>query len=479
MWFASPATRFANARSLVPATAGLRRVLCLIATAWAVWVANDTYRAAGPAAAGQTDQIDGAPQGLTCRIATPHPPSFLSPASSPRADIRHYSGTIGSRAVTMMLRTIDRDLSGHYFYATIEQPIQLRGRLTDRGYTLTEFGDLREPSNSTGTFDISTTPSTDALHGTWRSPDGKRSPQVAFDSVPPTREHRILVTWERRSGNDRFEAWQRIADYSPVRNELIYLEQPNVVAAFDLSTMRRRHLFEAATETVTYSMPHGSLMTVGPPRVYDVVVSHAGDRVAFTAGPEPFRDIYVMGIDDARQTRLTDSLGDFMKEGKSFFHYGQPKFSPDDRMLLFQILHGPVPDNNDVAVISAAGGPVQALGEGYAERAYWSADGTRVCTYSDARTARKIVYEVPSGRATVGADSSWDNDRERLCRSIADAASIETCDVPEGNEAFGAGSRAVVLSQRWVTPDVVINTYELDQRGRPGYRIQVVQLNAR
>ena len=133
--------------------------------------------------------------------------------------------------------------------------------------------------------------------------------------------------------------------------------------------MRRRHLFEAATETVTYSMPHGSLMTVGPPRVYDVVVSHAGDRVAFTAGPDPFRDIYVMGIDDARQTRLTDSLGDFMKEGKSFFHYGQPKFSPDDRMLLFQILHGPVPDNNDVAVISAAGGPVQALGEGCAERA--------------------------------------------------------------------------------------------------------------
>ena len=79
----------------------------------------------------------------------------------------------------------------------------------------------------------------------------------------------------------------------------------------------------------------------------------------------------------------------------------------------------------------------------------------------------------------MGADSSWDNDRERLCRSIADASSIETCDVPEGNEAFGAGSRGVVLSQRWVTPDVVINTYELNQRGRPGYRIQVVQLNAR
>jgi len=102
--------------------------------------------------------------------------------------------------------------------------------------------------------------------------------------------------------------------------------------------------------------------------------------------------------------------------------------------------------------------PARTLGEGYAERAYRSADGTRVCTYSDSRTARKIVYDVPSGRATIGGASSFYDDRERSCRSVADAASIETCDLPTGNDAFGEerlfrGSGAH-LSQRWVAPNV-------------------------
>ena len=75
----------------------------------------------------------------------------------------------------------------------------------------------------------------------------------------------------------------------------------------------------------------------------------------------------------------------------------------------------------------------------------------------------------------LGATRSSLNDRESSCRSIADAASIETCDVPYGNDVFqGSGER--LLSQRWVTPDVVINSYELSEPGRPGYRIQVVQL---
>jgi hypothetical protein len=89
---------------------------------------------------------------------------------------------------------------------------------------------------------------------------------------------------------------------------------------------------------------------------------------------------------------------------------------------------------------------------------YWSAEGTRICTYSDARTARKIVYEIPSGNAAVGANGSY-YDKEKSCRIIADAASIETCDAPANNHEFesdhlyrGSGDR---LSQRWVAPDVV------------------------
>lgn len=378
-----------------------------------------------------------------------------------------------------MLRTTTPLVSGYYFYDTIEQPIQLRGRLTDRGFTLTEFGDLRKPSNSTGIFELSPTSSTDGLRGMWRSPDRKRSLRVGLKRIPPTVEHQILLTWERRSQSGVFEPWQADVDYSPTRNQLIYLEQPSVVAAFDLSEMRRKAVAGFEPETRSYPLRQGGLVPVGPPSVHHVVVSHTGDRIAFSAGPENFPDIYVMDVGDSRPTRLTDSMGDFEKERTHFYDYSRPKFSPDDRMLLFQILHGPDP-NNRVAVIDASGGPMHVLGEGYAERAYWSADGTRVCTYSDARTARKIVYDVLSGKATAGGIDSIDvHDRERSCRSIADAASLETCDVPEASEVFdhgrlfrGSGER---LSQRWVTPDVVINFYELSDAGRPGYRIQVVQ----
>ena len=412
------------------------------------------------------------PAGLTCRIPNAQPPAFLSGRPSSLAGIRQYSGAIGSRAVSAILRTTSAVVSGYYFYDTIEQPIQLRGRLTDGGITLTEFGDLREPSISTGVFELSPSSSPDALRGTWRSPDGKRTLRVGLKRTPPKVEHEILLTWERPFGS-----WQADVDYSPMRNELIYLEEPTVVAAFDLSGMRRRTLAKFEPDTRSYPLRQGGLVSAGPASVHHVVVSHTGDRVAFSAGSQNFADIYVLQVRDSTQTRLTNSMGDFLKERTYFYDYSHPKFSPDDRTLLFQILHGPQP-NNRIAVIDASGGPMQVLGEGFAEGAYWSADGTRVCTYS--HTAGKTVYEVPSGNATVGGIDSSTHDRERRCRSIADAASLETCDVPEANEVLdvdrrfrGSGRR---VSERWVTPDVVINVYELSGAAGLGYRIQVVQL---
>ena len=86
-----------------------------------------------------------------------------------------------------------------------------------------------------------------------------------------------------------------------------------------------------------------------------------------------------------------------------FYLHSRPKFSPDDRTLLFDS-HGNVFPNTSLAVVNPAGGPTQTLGEGYSETAYWSADGTRICT--SGRAERKIMYGFPSGRASIGRDMS-------------------------------------------------------------------------
>lgn len=268
-------------------------------------------------------------------------------------------------------------------------------------------------------------------------------------------EPRVLLSWERRSQSNGDWSWLADVDYAPARNELVYLDAPNIIVARDLSSNRRRTLLTLdASQTVRH-----------------LVVSHAGDRLAFSAGRDYFPDIYVMGMTGASPTRLTDSIGDFEKGGRSYYYtYSLPKFSPDDRMLLFQILHGPDP-NNRIALVGVSGGPVRTLGEGYTEAAYWSADGTRVCTNSDARTAKKIVYDVASGRATVGAVGSSDRHPDASCRVIADTASIDTCEVPRRYSVW----RGDAVSQRWVRPDIVINFHELESPGRPGYRIEVLR----
>ena len=77
------------------------------------------------------------------------------------------------------------------------------------------------------------------------------------------------------------------------------------------------------------------------------------------------------------------------------------------------------------------------------------------------------MYDARSGTATVEEASPSSPDRDTRCRLIADVASFA-----DDRRFRGSGEH---LSQRWVTPDVVINRYELSA-GRPGYRIQVVQL---
>jgi hypothetical protein len=443
-----------------------------------VWLANDTSRAAMPGRAGQSARAGATSSDLTCRLPNAPPSAFLSAAAGTRGAIRRYSGTIGNRPVTVMLQATARDLSGYYIYDAIEQPIQLRGRLTDRGFTLTEFGDLREPSTSTGSFDMAGSFPADALQGTWRSPGGTRTLRVRLDTNEPFLRHRILLTWERRAASEGFQPWQEEVDYSPARNELIYLEQPNVVAALDLFSMRRRILTRLGPEAPHSPLRPGQPPLVDPWMVQHIVVSHAGDRLVFSAGPLTFPDIYVMDLGDPRPVRLTDSMGDFQKQPPYFYYYWVPQFSPDDRLVLFAINHGPRP-NTQIAAVPASGGQVQRLREHFDEPPYWFVDGTSTCTYSDGRGPRKIVYDARSGTARVDEGSSSSPDREKRCRLIGDVASIDTCIEPAGNDPFADDSRfrgaGAHLSQRWVTPDVVINRYELSG-GRPGYRIQVVQL---
>src|SRR5690349_7028243 len=114
-----------------------RFACCLIAAVSAIRVAPESQRVAGQSA------------DLTCRMPNPRPPAFLSTSAAP-GDDRQYSGTIGTRAVTMTLHTTGNVLSGHYVYNAISQPIQLRGRRADARLTLTEFGDLRDPAIVTG-----------------------------------------------------------------------------------------------------------------------------------------------------------------------------------------------------------------------------------------------------------------------------------------------------------------------------------------
>jgi len=374
-----------------------------------------------------------------------------------------------------MLQATARDLSGYYIYDAIEQPIQLRGRLTDRGLTLTEFGDLREPATSTGSFEMAGSFPGDALRGTWRSPGGTRTLRARLDTNEPFLRHRVLLTWERRPTSGGFQPWQQEVDYSPTRNELIYLEQPNVVAALDLFSMRRRIL--ARLGPPSPPLRPGELPLVDPWMVQHLVVSHAGDRVVFSAGPLTFPDIYVMDLGDPRPVRLTDSMGDFQRQPPYFYYYWAPQFSPDDRLVLFTIVHGPAP-NSQFASVPASGGPVQRLGQPFAEPPFWFVDGTSTCTYSDGRSPRKIVYDARSRTATVEEASPSSPDRDTRCRLIRDVASVDTCIEPAGNGPFAEDSRfrgsGEHLSQRWVTPEVVINRYELSTG--PGYRIQVVQL---
>jgi hypothetical protein len=301
---------------------------------------------------------------------------------------------------------------------------------------------------------------------------------VRLDTKEPSLRHRVLLTWERRSASGGFQPWQDEVDYSPVRNELIYLEQPNVVAALDLFSMRRRILARLGPEAPDPRLRPGQPPLVDPWMVQHIVVSHAGDRLAFSAGPFTFPDIYVMGLGDPRPLRLTDSTGDFEKQPPYFYYYWAPQFSPDDRLVLFTINHGPAP-NGQFAAVPASGGPVQRLGQPFAEPPYWFVDGTSGCTYSDGRSSGKIVYDPRSGTARVDEGASSSPDRKQRCRLIGDVASIDTCSEPAGNDPFeedrrfrGSGEH---LSQRWVTPDVVINRYELSA-GQPGYRFQVVQL---
>lgn len=433
------------------------------------------------ARASQSDQAVGSLQlDLSCVLPTEIQPAFLlnSKASS-ETQIFHYSGTIGNQRIVMMLRQFRRQLSGFYFYERFRAPIQLRGQVQNGTISVTEFGESRDPGRITGTFETSGDPTSRSLTGTWLSPHKERRlPFTLSKTEPPPDGGDILLSWDRFSLTGSYEAWARNVDYSPVTNELIYLEEPNVLSVLDLSTMKSRKLYQFEFPLKEVPSRVGA-MVVGKSTIGHVVVSHSGEKVAFSAGTgyPVLSDIYVMGIREARPLKLTDSLGDFMNGQTLFYPYDHPKFSPDDNTVLLERFGGN--DRNqssaNVYVVEALGGTVRALGEGYSERAYWSADGSRVCTYSDSRTARKIVYEVPSGRASVGGTGSYD--RDEPCRIIADAASAQTCETPPNNLDFeserlyqGIASRPV---QRWVTPDIAINTYELSSP--PGYRIQIVR----
>jgi len=454
-----------------------RLSLSLVAVGCAIYATSDFDWAGNRLAANQNTQTTAQAEALTCRFpSAARPPAFLSRAPRSGDSVHQYSGTIGTRSVTMLLRQVDGDLSGYYFYAAFRSPIQVRGRATPRGFTLTEYGDLRQPWRTTGFFDAFQSLANASIQGTWRSENGTKSFRFALNRDATRLDREVLFTWDGGTS----------MDYSPTTNQLVFLEQPDTLGIFNLSTMSRRTLLKFRSHVTGFPRPDGRVWPVGGATVSAVVMSHAGDRVAFNGGPESFQDVYVMRTagDDTRPLRLTDSLGDFSKEMNSFYQYSNPKFSPDDTMLVFQIFHGPVSDtdpNNRIAVVNSTGGAVRTLGEGYAERAYWSADGTRVCTYTQILTDRKIVYDVRSGQAFVGDRGSYLKSSDRTCRTIADAASVETCNEPADSEDFEidrlySGSGRLVV-QRWVTPDIVINTYELPLRftaerapARPGRR---------
>ena len=220
--------------------------------------------------------------------------------------------------------------------------------------------------------------------------------------------------------------------------------------------------------------------TPGSPAVGAMMLSHGGDRIAFSAGPPTAPDVYVASLDAPQPLRLTDAAGDYKKDGTYYFRHMWPKFSPDDKTVLFQTLSGGASlthPNNSVSVVSAAGGAIQRLGEGYSERAYWSADGSRVCSYTQRQN--RVVYEVASGRAFVAPTDSALRDPERACRIIAAAASLDTCEEPRAVDDLtddrlyhGGGERP---ARHWLTPDIVLTTYEWRQGGRPGYRIQLAR----
>ncbi|HET9269880.1 MAG TPA: hypothetical protein VFO31_17000, partial [Vicinamibacterales bacterium] len=191
----------------------MRLAMGAVAVTCGLWLSGGTFRAA------QADTD------LTCRIPNPRPPAFFSPAPRTPGAVRTYSGTIGRRMVTMTLKITAGEASGSYVYNQIGQPIQLRGRLSGARLMLREFGDLREPSESTGSFDLSAPAPSDALRGSWHAPDGSRSTPVRLNRIAEdVEEPRVLLAWERRAPTDADWSWLADVDYSPVRGELVYLE---------------------------------------------------------------------------------------------------------------------------------------------------------------------------------------------------------------------------------------------------------------
>lgn len=136
-----------------------------------------------------------------------------------------------------------------------------------------------------------------------------------------------------------------------------------------------------------------------------------GQRIAFNAGPDEEGDIYVMGADGSRRTRLTFAAGENER----------PRWSPDGRRIAFNSSRK---GNVDIYVMNADGSEQMPLTTDEADdaRADWSPDGRRIVFDSERDGNREIYVMEADGSNKVrlthhpGTDGypSWSPDGEMI-----------------------------------------------------------------
>jgi Tol biopolymer transport system component len=146
---------------------------------------------------------------------------------------------------------------------------------------------------------------------------------------------------------------------------------------------------------------NGSTQLTFPPAGQDdsdPVLSHNGDKVAFSRGVAGNRDIYVLDLNQPTSAtnpqRITNATGDD----------GHPAWSPNDSMLVFASNRNAIATNFNIYTCNATGTEsnvspnLTSSNTGPDERPQWSPDGTSILYQAKLTTSsNEIVYSMPSG----------------------------------------------------------------------------------